>query len=94
VSGIKIPIVPTFFFAKSPDAPNTDGKGVSTGQGVGGIKRLPMMIVLSLSSCCTAAMDGMVPESEWRCVDMVVWDDNSAESSSTDGEVHYRAREI
>jgi hypothetical protein len=32
--GIKIPIVPTFFFARSPDAPNTSGKGVSTGQGL------------------------------------------------------------
>jgi hypothetical protein len=33
------------------------------------------MIVLSLSSCCTAFIDGMVPESEWRCIDMVVRDD-------------------
>jgi hypothetical protein len=29
VRGIQFPIVPTFFFARSPDAPNTGGKDVS-----------------------------------------------------------------
>ena len=38
------------------------------------------MIVLSLSSCWTEVIDGMVPESDWRCNDMVVRD-NETESS-------------
>jgi hypothetical protein len=40
--------------------------GVSKGRG-SGVKGLPIMTVLSLSSCCIETIEGMVPESEWRC---------------------------
>jgi hypothetical protein len=51
------------------------------GSGLEGVKRLPTMTELYLSSCCTEVIDGMVPESEWRCSDMVVRDNEAAESS-------------
>ncbi len=51
----------------------------------GGRKRanlLPTMTVLSLSSSCTAIIDGMVPESVWWCRDMLVIDDDEREIAS------------
>jgi len=40
------------------------------------------MTVLSLSSSCTAIIDGMVPESVWWCRDMLVIDDDEREIAS------------
>ena len=52
------------------------------------MKRLPIMTVLSLSSCCTEVIDGMVPESEWRCSDMVVVQRDEADLSPASVCVH------